>query len=103
MASSLQLSSSHKSPAARKASEIQRDSSGGKTASSRKAVSAALRIGAAAASPLIGSVASPCRRRSLGRGGRRGAGPASAALLTSITSAPRASRPANQAASSASR
>ena len=34
----------------------------------------------------MGSVASPCRSRSVGRGGRRGAGPASAALLTSTTS-----------------
>ena len=47
--SSLQLSSSQTSHAAREANESQRDSSGGRTASSRNALSAALRIGTAAA------------------------------------------------------
>jgi hypothetical protein len=49
VASSLQLSSSQKSHAARQAAEIQRDSPGGRAGSSRNALSAALRIGAAAA------------------------------------------------------
>ncbi len=49
VASSLQLSSSQMSAAARQASESQRDSSVGRPGCSRNALSAALRIGAAAA------------------------------------------------------